>query len=157
MARKIKKKKPDPVRGEKIRFSTGTYAGKVGYMNRAMEPTCSSVHVIIDESQDPADDRDYLACVRKTSLSPWKAATTHEEMAIYEDEKVAYHLAKLAQALAECGVTGSPSLMDLIKEAVDTAAVVQVSKGNKAKFNDIAMRVFKSKKSLLAAMDEATE
>jgi hypothetical protein len=155
MARKTKK--PDPVRGDKIRFSTGTYAGKVGYFNTAMEPTRSSVHVIIDESQDPCDDQDYLACVRKTSLSQWKEAKTHEEMAIYEDEKVAYHLAKLGQALVECGVTGSPTLMVLIKEAIDSAAVVQVSKGNKAKFNDLAMRMFKSKKRLLAAMDEAME
>jgi hypothetical protein len=149
-----KSKKPKPVRGGKIRFSRGAYVGEVGWVNTAIPETPSSIHVIIDGAQDSSDDGSYLACVRKTSVSKWKEAKTHEELAIYEDAKVAYHLSKLAQALAECGVTGTPALLDLVKVAIDTACMAQIDKGKKAKFNGIATQMYKTKGQLLAAMDQ---
>ena len=40
----------------------------------------------------------------------------------------------LAQALAECGVGATPELLQIVKERVDSALVVQLEKGKKAKF-----------------------
>lgn len=136
------KNKPKPTRGEPIRFTKGTYAGQTGWVNTALPETTSSVYVIINEKQGVDQDHGMGACVRKTSVAPIGGdPKSIEEFVVKEDPNVAYHLAKLAQALAECGVASSPELLEIVKKHIDIACIVQLNKGKKAKYSETALRV----------------
>lgn len=139
------KKKTQPVRGNAIRFTRGTYVGKTGWANVALAETASSIHVIVNEEQDANEDSLHLACVRKTSVAHYRNPESLEEYCLQEDAKVAYHLSKLGQALAECGVATNKHLMILIKEQLDLAYAAQMEKGRQAKFSESTMRLYKHK------------
>jgi hypothetical protein len=150
-----KTKKAAPIRGQRIRFTSGTYAGQQGWLNEAFRETSSSVCVIIDESQAAEKDYECLACVRKTSVVFVRKADTIEEYVVQEDPKVAYHLAKLAQALAECGVAGTPDLLKIVKMHIDSASVIQLGKGKKAKYSETALRIHGAKENIESALNHA--
>jgi hypothetical protein len=154
MPAKSSKKKVQPVRGDAIRFTRGTYVGKTGWINNARPETACSLHVVVDENQSETRDAEFLACVRKTSVAALRATSTAEEFCIQSDAKVAYHLSKLAQALAECGVAGNPDVLLIIKEHLDVAYMVQVQKGTRAKFSETALRLYKTKEHLLETMKD---
>jgi hypothetical protein len=139
------KKKTQPVRGDPIRLTRGTYVGKTGWTNSALAQTASSIHIILNEDQESNEDNQYVVCVRKTSVAPYRIPESLEEYCVQEDPKVAMYLSKLGQALAECGVTANKHLMSLIKEQLDLAYMAQVEKGRQAKFSESAMRLYKPK------------
>jgi hypothetical protein len=149
-----KSKKVSPIRGKQVRFTTGTYAGQSGWVNKAMPETANSIWVIIDESQEAEDDHESLACVRKTSVTFFCKPETIEEYVVQEDPKVAYHLAKLSQALAECGIAGSMELLKIVKVHVDAASVIQLAKGKKAKFSETALRIHGTKENMVQSMKD---
>lgn len=154
MPQKSKKKIRPSARGEAIRFTRGSYVGKTGWLNTARQDTAHSAHVIINEKQDVANDAEFLACVRKTSIAALRNATTAEEYCIQEDPKVAFHLSKLAQALAECGLPTNQEVLRLIKEQCDLAFLVQVDKGPRGKVSETALRIHKTKEQMYDNMKD---
>jgi len=142
MPTKRYQKKATPKRGERLFVSKGTHAGCKGWFNAAKSPTTSSVHIIIDKGQDPQDDAQYTVCVRKESVATYtENPSSVEELVIQEDPSVAFHLAALAQAVAQCGLSGTDKLLELVKMQIDKACVVQLEKGSKAKYSEVVLRV----------------
>jgi len=137
-----KTKKPvNPVRGDRIIFLKGEYEGEKGWTNKAKSPTSLSVFVIVDGGQNSKDDIEWATCVRKTLVMLYTEPTCAEELVIQEDPKASYHLTGFAQAIAECGMTATPELLLLVKHHIETACVVQLEKGKKAKYSETALRV----------------
>lgn len=131
-----------------IRFTKGQYAGKKGWVNSAKTETSCSMHVIINEEQAAAQDYLWLACVRKTSVAFDVEPDSVEHYVLLEDPKVVYHLAKLTQALAECGISATPTLMRHLKQQIDLACAVQLEKGRYAKYSETALRMSGIKEKL---------
>jgi hypothetical protein len=131
----------ETLRGAAIRFTKGQYAGQKGWVNSAKTETSCSMHVIINQGQPAKEDYLWLACVRKTSVAFAVEPESVEHYVLLEDPKVVYHLAKLTQALAECGISATPTLMGLLKQQIDLACAVQLEKGKHAKYSETALRM----------------
>ena len=69
-----------------------------------MDGTKTFAYVILDARQSPQEDTNYATHVKLTSIAAYLGvAILPEELIVQEDPKVAYHLAKLAVAVAEVG------------------------------------------------------
>lgn len=160
-SRTKKKKSATPIRGERIRFIRGAYAGELGWINAAKPATDLTIYVILDDGQPAKDDADYATHVRKGSCAPKGMPKNAEEYVIQEDPKVAYHLSKFCEAIAEAGFADAGAtneLLTLVGNYVDLACAVQKTKGRKAKYSDIAWQVkelLKSKKKRNANDEDA--
>jgi hypothetical protein len=151
--RKEKKQKPAPIRGDKISFVTGSYAGEVGWINTALPGTKLLAHVILDGGQGPGNNVNFTTTVRKTSLAPYEEDPKNvEAMVVQMDPKVAFHLASLSRALAECGQDATDELMDIIKASIITANLLQLEKGKKAKYSEAALFLAPLRKQQESAM-----
>ena len=126
------KKKVAPVRGTRIQFVKGSYKGKKGWLNKAMDGTKTFAYIILDAGQSPLEDADYATRVKLTSIAAYLGvATSPEEFVVQEDPKVAYHFAELAVAVAEVGFTKTTNdLLVLIKICMDETCITQAAKND---------------------------
>jgi len=151
-----KKKSVTPARGERIRFVRGVYAGERGWINSAKSPTDSYVHVVLDCKQEAKDDADYATCVKKNSIMRDAHPKNAEQYVVQEDPKVAFHLGKFCEALAEAGFAdagATDEMLAVVGAYINLACQLQTQKGRKAKYSDVAWQVkelLKSKKKRAA-------
>lgn len=141
--KKVNKNKPvPPVRGDRLIFVRGTYAGERGWFNTSKPSTQLSVHVILDDGQQQKDDAEYAVYVRKTSVAPETSPKNAAEYVLQEDHKVAHHLSKFCEAIAEAGfVEATDELVALVGCHINFACELQQMKGRKAKYSDVAWQV----------------
>ena len=92
---------PDPVKGDPIYVSAGSYKGKHGWRNEAKSDTAKMAYVIIDMG----NGLELATRIKKTSLGPMpQAPRNYTEAAVQQIPDIDYHLKRAAYHLAKCQI-----------------------------------------------------
>lgn len=152
-----KKKIVPPVRGTRISFTGGSYAGEKGWTNASKDHTVHSIHVIVDYGQPEGDDLAYATRVDRKNAIEYAEPNSIEGFVVQEDPNVAHHLSGLATSLAAAGLGGATDeLLQIMKTVIDHACVHQAEKGKKAKYSATALLV-QQMEADLAAKEKANK
>ncbi len=123
-------------KGQEIRFVKGTYAGKIGWINKAQKKTKGDVkrHVIVlkDNGEEKATQTNKFS-FRKPHVAP----KTYEEAAIQQHFDMEKQMIKLAAMFAECAIVDSKGATKIFDKEVRRAIKELNSQGSKARYRNV--------------------
>ena len=104
MARARKKK--EPKKGDRIKFTAGIYQGKKGWIDTNQDEMPKMIGVIVEDSE--VEEECTVTRVQKTSIKKAMGGrvTCFEDAVLDQNPDIEQMLEKLAQELVKCHVTG---------------------------------------------------
>ena len=120
---------PDPVKGDPIYVSAGSYKGKHGWRNEAKSDTAKMAYVIIDMG----NGLELATRIKKTSLGPIPdAPRSCTEAAVQQIPDIEHHLKRAAFHLAKCQINDLQDLNQIFGAMLLEAQMELESLGPKA-------------------------
>jgi hypothetical protein len=126
-------------KGDEIRFVGGIYSGKTGWFNAAKNHTPCMFYVIV--ALDGGEEK----ATKVNKKSARLLSTTEEEPSSFaeaclrQNPDIDASIDKLAQLLAQCGITvaSEAEMGRILSERVAQACIAQNMKGNKATWRHV--------------------
>lgn len=118
-------------KGDSIRFKSGSYRGRTGWLDADKGSTERQVYVCVDMG-----NKEFWTRVSKESIAPpYEQPSTFEEAALQQHPEIERMMDKLVRDLARCGINGgSAEIAKIFDRKLHLANAKQAEKGSKATY-----------------------
>ena len=148
-------KVPQEHKGKAIRISGGKYLGCTGWINARRDQTKCRRYVILELQNNIGSTFEHKTFVDKAHVGPpHRKPANYTEAAIQQHPQVEAALDKACREIIKCNIDDYNDVLELLAKKLVEQALIQQSKGYKARYYDVKFKKVDEKQTELEGEGE---